>query len=117
MFSIISGFDVSKMGQNLPAIWFGSTLKTVGTGLLIMLTCTSSMCILSLSEFTMLNGPKCRTGSLSSGPSRSDRCRLFIPYSGSDIPSSDAIEGHGYCNGLLRVPSVSNYFFFCHLTE
>lgn len=34
------------MGKNLPAIWFGSTLITVGTGLLIMLDYTSSMCVL-----------------------------------------------------------------------
>ncbi|KAF8550441.1 MFS amino acid permease [Imleria badia] len=40
---IISGFIVSKMGKNLPAIWFGSTLLTVGTGLLLMLDYTSSI--------------------------------------------------------------------------
>lgn len=31
------------MGKNLPAIWFGSTLITVGTGLLVLLDYTSSM--------------------------------------------------------------------------
>ncbi|KAF8550442.1 hypothetical protein OG21DRAFT_1525132 [Imleria badia] len=43
-FSIASGFLVSKMGKNLPAIWFGSTLITVGTGLLMMLDYASSIC-------------------------------------------------------------------------
>jgi hypothetical protein len=41
--SIISGFLVSKMGRNGPAIWFGSALFTVGTGLMIMLDSTSSI--------------------------------------------------------------------------
>ncbi|KAI9574226.1 major facilitator superfamily domain-containing protein [Boletus coccyginus] len=41
--SIASGFVVSKMGKNLPGIWFGSTLITVGTGLLITLDYTSSI--------------------------------------------------------------------------
>ncbi|KAN0076816.1 Major facilitator superfamily domain containing protein [Tylopilus felleus] len=42
-FSIISGFVGSKMGQNRPSIWFGSTLFTIGTGLMIMLDYSSSI--------------------------------------------------------------------------
>ncbi|KAF8120836.1 MFS general substrate transporter [Boletus edulis] len=41
--SIISGFIASKMGRNLPSIWFGSTLFTLGTGLMITLDYTSSI--------------------------------------------------------------------------
>ncbi|KAG6370084.1 MFS amino acid permease [Boletus reticuloceps] len=39
---IISGFVVSKTGKNLPLIWFGSMLLTVGLGLFIILDYTSS---------------------------------------------------------------------------
>ncbi|KAH0826974.1 major facilitator superfamily domain-containing protein [Lanmaoa asiatica] len=42
-FCVISAFVVSKMRRNLPGIWFGSTLVTVGTGLLITLDHTSSI--------------------------------------------------------------------------
>ncbi|KAH0826959.1 MFS general substrate transporter [Lanmaoa asiatica] len=42
-FTGISGFLVSKMGRNRPGIWFGSTLFTIGTGLMIMLDYTSSI--------------------------------------------------------------------------
>ena len=48
--SIISGFIVSKMGRNRPAIWFGSTLFTIGTGLMTMLDYTSSMYVFFLLE-------------------------------------------------------------------
>ncbi|KAF8550474.1 MFS general substrate transporter [Imleria badia] len=42
-FSIISGFVASKMGRNRPAIWFGSTLFTIGIGLMITLDYNSSI--------------------------------------------------------------------------
>ncbi|KAF8121994.1 MFS amino acid permease [Boletus edulis] len=41
--SVISGFIVSKMGKNRPAIWLGCTLFTLGTGLMITLDYTSSI--------------------------------------------------------------------------
>ncbi|KAI9574198.1 major facilitator superfamily domain-containing protein [Boletus coccyginus] len=41
--SILSGFVVSKMGRYRPAIWFGSTLFTIGAGLMITLDYTSSI--------------------------------------------------------------------------
>ncbi|KAG6370062.1 MFS general substrate transporter [Boletus reticuloceps] len=41
--SIISGIVASKMGRNRPAIWLGSTLFTLGTGLMITLDYNSSM--------------------------------------------------------------------------
>lgn len=58
MFSVISGFMVSKIGRNLPAIWFGSTLITVGTGLLVILDYNSSMCVFLLlrCNLTMFSG-------------------------------------------------------------
>lgn len=117
-FSIISGFVVSKMGRNLPGIWFGSTLLAVGTGLLIMLDYTSSMyvlCFLSNDCFTTLNDPKCRTRDFPAD--RSHRRRLFIPDSDSDTTGSDAYEGYGYCDERLPVPSVSNYFFVCSVRQ
>ncbi|KAG6371837.1 MFS general substrate transporter, partial [Boletus reticuloceps] len=42
--SIISGIIASKTGRNRPAIWLGSTLFTLGTGLMITLDYNSSMC-------------------------------------------------------------------------
>ena len=48
--SVIYGFIVSRMGRNNPAIWFGSTLFTIGTGLMITLDYTSSMYVLFLLE-------------------------------------------------------------------
>jgi len=100
------------MGKNLPGIWFGSTLITVGTGLLTTLDYTSNMCVFfSLGE--LLYGTqwfKCRTRAFSSG--RRNRCWLFIPDPGGGTSSSNASEGHGSCNERLPVPSVSDHFSF-----
>lgn len=104
------------MGKNLPSIWFGSTLLTVGTGLLILLDYTSSMCVLFLSRryFAVLNGPKRRTRGFSRD--RSNWCGLFIPDSDSGSSGSDASEGHGYCDEWFYVPSVSHHFL-CLIRE
>jgi hypothetical protein len=65
--------------------------------------------------FTTLNGSKYRTRGLSSGCS--DRRRPFIPEPDSGTSSSNASEGHGYCDERLHVPSVSEHFRLFSLTE
>ncbi|KAI9574201.1 major facilitator superfamily domain-containing protein [Boletus coccyginus] len=41
--SIVAGFIVAKMGKYRPTIWFGGTLFTLGTGLMVTLDYTSSI--------------------------------------------------------------------------
>ena len=112
-FSIISGFVTSKMGRNRPAIWFGSTLFTIGLGLMITLDYNSSMYVfffLSRHRFMVPNNSKRRTRAFP--PGRSHWRRLFIPDPDSGTPGSDAYKRHGHCDERLHVPSVSNAFLF-----
>ena len=104
--SIVAGFIVSKMGKYRPTIWFGGALFTIGVGLMITLDYTSSMSVFLLRNyFTMFNDPQCRTGDFPSYLSH--RNGLFIPDPAIGNSSSDARDGHGYCDERLHVPSVS----------
>lgn len=108
-FSVISGFVVSRTGKNLPSIWFGCTLMTVGTGLLIMLDYTSTLYVFLLRNWlTVLSDSKCRTRGFSSD--RGHRRRIFVSDSYIGTSSGNASEGYGYRYERVYVPSVRKHF-------